>query len=313
MVRGSSVVGLTFDASVAWPVYNWMGVAKAALEGDRPLPGARPGAGGVRVNLVAAGPVPTTAAKAIPGFEEIEGGWAARAPLGWDVADAGPTARRCLSDWFPATTAEVPSWTAACTRWAVAPATALLRGRWRLTPAYGGVTYAPVGLERRCADVVPAPTVPAGVAHDHPGRDGRGGASRGASRRPSPAAASWSSPGPRSTSCWPGGSRTGSPTGRPVGAMAAFPAQPLVERVLTRYLRPGGRAPGTAYTPVAGDLRPTAPRSGAHRAGGVRRGVARQRGARRARRRRLFLEKIHDGARGRRLRCDARRGRARAG
>ena len=110
MVRGSSVVGLTFDASVAWPVYDWMGVAKAALEATARYLARDLGPAGVRVNLVAAGPVRTTAAKAIPGFETIEGGWGARAPLGWDVGDAGPTARAVvalLSDWFPATTAEI--------------------------------------------------------------------------------------------------------------------------------------------------------------------------------------------------------------
>ena len=110
MVRGSSVVGLTFDASVAWPVYDWMGVAKSALESTARYLARDLGPDGIRVNLVAAGPVRTTAAKAIPGFESIEGGWSARAPLGWDVGDAGPTARAVvalLSDWFPATTAEI--------------------------------------------------------------------------------------------------------------------------------------------------------------------------------------------------------------
>lgn len=110
MGRGSSLVGLTFDASVAWPVYDWMGVAKAALEATARYLARDLGPAGIRVNLVAAGPVRTTAAKAIPSFEAIEGGWAARAPLGWDVADADPTARAVLallSDWFPATTAEI--------------------------------------------------------------------------------------------------------------------------------------------------------------------------------------------------------------
>ncbi|WP_149204974.1 enoyl-ACP reductase FabI [Actinotalea subterranea] len=110
MGRGSSVVGLTFDARYAWPVYDWMGVAKAALEATSRYLARDLGPEGIRVNLVAAGPVRTTAAKAIPGFEAIEGGWGARAPLGWDVADAEPTARAVaalLSDWFPATTGEV--------------------------------------------------------------------------------------------------------------------------------------------------------------------------------------------------------------
>ena len=110
MGGGGSLVGLTFDAQVAWPVYDWMGVAKAALESSARYLARDLGPHGIRVNLVAAGPVRTTAAKAIPGFDAIEGGWDARAPLGWDVADAGPTARAVvalLSDWFPATTAEI--------------------------------------------------------------------------------------------------------------------------------------------------------------------------------------------------------------
>jgi enoyl-[acyl-carrier protein] reductase I len=109
MVRGSSVVGLTFDATVAWPVYDWMGVAKAALESTSRYLARDLGPHGIRCNLVAAGPIRSTAAKAIPGFEAIEGGWDARAPLGWDVGDAGPTARAVvalMSDWFPATTGE---------------------------------------------------------------------------------------------------------------------------------------------------------------------------------------------------------------
>ncbi len=110
MSRGSSVVGLTFDASVAWPVYDWMGVAKAALESTARYLARDLGLDGIRVNLVAAGPIRTTAAKSIPGFEQIEGDWDRRAPLGWDVGDAEPTARAVvalLSDWFPATTAEI--------------------------------------------------------------------------------------------------------------------------------------------------------------------------------------------------------------
>jgi meromycolic acid enoyl-[acyl-carrier-protein] reductase len=110
MVPGSSVVGLTFDATVAWPVYDWMGVAKAALESTSRYLARDLGPEGIRVNLVAAGPIRSTAAKSIPGFESIEGGWDGRAPLGWDVGDADPTARAVvalLSDWFPATTGEI--------------------------------------------------------------------------------------------------------------------------------------------------------------------------------------------------------------
>ncbi|WP_147917704.1 enoyl-ACP reductase FabI [Ruania zhangjianzhongii] len=108
--RGSSVVGLTFDAQYAWPVYDWMGVAKAAFESTARYLARDLGPEGIRVNLVSAGPLRTTAAKSIPGFEEMEGGWPDRAPLGWDVSDTEPTARTIvalLSDWLPATTAEI--------------------------------------------------------------------------------------------------------------------------------------------------------------------------------------------------------------
>ncbi len=108
--RGSSIVGLTFDARFAWPVYDWMGVAKAAFESTSRYLARDLGPEGIRVNLVSAGPVRTTAAKSIPGFEAMEGGWPERAPLGWDVTDPEPTARAVaalLSDWFPATTGEI--------------------------------------------------------------------------------------------------------------------------------------------------------------------------------------------------------------
>lgn len=107
---GSSIVGLTFDASFAWPVYDWMGVAKAAFESTARYLARDLGGEGVRVNLVSAGPIRTTAAKSIPGFETMESGWSDRAPLGWDVSDPVPTAKAVaalLSDWFPATTAEI--------------------------------------------------------------------------------------------------------------------------------------------------------------------------------------------------------------
>ena len=110
MSAGGSVVGFDFDARVAWPGYDWMGVAKAGLEScarylARDLGGQR-----IRVNLVASGPVRTMAAKSIPGFEKFEPLWAERAPLGWEITDAGPAAQACvalLSDWFPATTGEI--------------------------------------------------------------------------------------------------------------------------------------------------------------------------------------------------------------
>ena len=107
---GGSIVGLTFDASFAWPVYDWMGVAKAAFESTSRYLARDLGPEGIRVNLVSAGPIRTTAAKSIPGFEKMEGGWPERAPLGWDQTDPEPTARAVaalLSDWFPATTGEI--------------------------------------------------------------------------------------------------------------------------------------------------------------------------------------------------------------
>lgn len=110
MGAGSSLVGLTFDAQFAWPVYDWMGVAKAALESTARYLARDLGPEGIRVNLVSAGPVRTTAAKSIPGFETMESAWSGRAPLGWDVTDPEPTARAVAalcSDWFPATTGEI--------------------------------------------------------------------------------------------------------------------------------------------------------------------------------------------------------------
>ncbi|MCB0958806.1 MAG: enoyl-ACP reductase FabI [Acidimicrobiales bacterium] len=107
---GASLVGLDFDASVAWPAYDWMGVAKAALESAARYLARDLGDDNVRVNLVAAGPLRTVAARSIPGFAEIEAVWGSRAPLGWDVDDAEPVARAVvalLSDWFPATTGEI--------------------------------------------------------------------------------------------------------------------------------------------------------------------------------------------------------------
>jgi enoyl-[acyl-carrier protein] reductase I len=106
----ASVVGLDFDATVAWPKYDWMGVAKAAFESTSRYLARDLGPRGVRVNLVAAGPIATMAAKSIPGFTDFENVWATRAPIGWDIADPVPAAQGCvalLSDWFPATTGEI--------------------------------------------------------------------------------------------------------------------------------------------------------------------------------------------------------------
>ncbi|HUD80763.1 MAG TPA: enoyl-ACP reductase FabI [Streptosporangiaceae bacterium] len=110
MRRGGAIVGMDFDATVAWPAYDWMGVAKAALESTARYLARDLGPQGIRVNLMSAGPVRTMAAKSIPGFDQFEDVWAGRAPLGWDLSNAEPAARGCvalLSDWFPATTGEI--------------------------------------------------------------------------------------------------------------------------------------------------------------------------------------------------------------
>jgi enoyl ACP reductase len=107
LAPGASVVGMDFDARVVWPAYNWMGVAKAALESVNRYLARELGPHGVRVNLVAAGPIKSMAARSIPGFESIEGAWGDRAPLGWDTEDPTAVARSVcalLSDWLPATT-----------------------------------------------------------------------------------------------------------------------------------------------------------------------------------------------------------------
>jgi enoyl-[acyl-carrier protein] reductase I len=106
----ASIVGLDFDASRAWPSYDWMGVAKAGLEAATRYLARDLGPHGVRVNLVAAGPLRTMAARSIPGFDGLADTWRARAPLGWDTTDAGPAARTIvalLSDLLPATTGSI--------------------------------------------------------------------------------------------------------------------------------------------------------------------------------------------------------------
>ena len=110
MGPGSSIVGLDFDNTVAWPAYNWMGVAKSALESVNRYLARQVGPLGVRCNLVAAGPIRTMAAKSIPAFAQFEEVWSERAPLGWDIRDSTAVARACvalMSDWFPATTGEI--------------------------------------------------------------------------------------------------------------------------------------------------------------------------------------------------------------
>ncbi len=107
MTAGGSIVGLDFDARQAWPAYDWMGVAKAALESTSRYLARDLGPAGIRVNLVSAGPIRTIAAKSIPGFGALENAWTDRAPLGWDTSDPTPVARAVvalLSDLFPATT-----------------------------------------------------------------------------------------------------------------------------------------------------------------------------------------------------------------
>jgi len=110
MSNGGSLVGLTFDGRFAWPVYDWMGVAKSAYEAISRYLARDLGPQGIRCNLVSAGPLKTTAAKHIPGFDQMESKWSERSPLGWDSEDTEPAAKAVtalLSDWFPATTGEM--------------------------------------------------------------------------------------------------------------------------------------------------------------------------------------------------------------
>lgn len=110
MGEGGSIVGLDFDATVAWPSYDWMGVAKAGLEATARYLARDLGPHGIRVNLVSAGPLETVAAGGIPGFERLSSAWSRQAPLGWDVKDALPVAQTIcflLSDWSRAISAEI--------------------------------------------------------------------------------------------------------------------------------------------------------------------------------------------------------------
>jgi meromycolic acid enoyl-[acyl-carrier protein] reductase len=110
MESGASVVGLDFDASLAWPIYDWMGVAKAALESVSRYLARDLGAQGIRVNLVSAGPLGTVAARGIPGFEQLADLWRAQAPLGWDIEDPAPVASTIcflLSDCARAISGEI--------------------------------------------------------------------------------------------------------------------------------------------------------------------------------------------------------------
>ena len=110
MSQGSSLVGMDFDATVAWPIYDWMGVAKAALESVSRYLARDLGPEGIRVNLVSAGPLGTVAAQGIPGFEQLADLWRRQAPLGWDVSDPVPVARAIcwlLSDYSHGISGEI--------------------------------------------------------------------------------------------------------------------------------------------------------------------------------------------------------------
>lgn len=108
---GGAVVGMDFDATVAWPAYDWMGVAKAALESLTRYLARDLGSQNIRVNLISAGPVRSVAARSIPGFAGFEEAWGARAPLGWDLSDpegiVGKACAALLSEYFPKTTGEI--------------------------------------------------------------------------------------------------------------------------------------------------------------------------------------------------------------
>ncbi len=111
MTGGGSIVALDFDNRVAWPIYDWMGVCKAALEATVRYLARDLGPKGIRVNSLAAGPLATVAAKGIPGFKALEQGWGRQAPLGWNARDSHDTVARTacalLSDWMPSTTGEL--------------------------------------------------------------------------------------------------------------------------------------------------------------------------------------------------------------
>jgi meromycolic acid enoyl-[acyl-carrier-protein] reductase len=108
--KGGAIVSMDFDASLAWPIYDWMGVSKAGLESINRYLARYLGAHSIRVNCLSAGPLRTMAAKAIPGFDTLASSWSKRAPLGWDVADPEPVGRVIsflLSDWSTGITGEI--------------------------------------------------------------------------------------------------------------------------------------------------------------------------------------------------------------
>jgi enoyl-[acyl-carrier protein] reductase I len=107
---GASVVSLTFDGRLAWPIYDWMGVAKAGLEATTRYLARDLGEHNIRVNTVSAGPIRTMAGKSIPGFDAIAGAWSKRSPLAWSLTDTTPVGQMCcilLSDWASMTTGEM--------------------------------------------------------------------------------------------------------------------------------------------------------------------------------------------------------------
>lgn len=119
MNEGGSIVGMDFDPRTSMPYYNWMGVAKAALESVNRYVAREVGAAKkIRSNLVAAGPIKTLAAKAIAGtatgdatkMNQLNEYWSGSAPIGWDVDNPTVVAKSIvalLSDWLPGTTGSI--------------------------------------------------------------------------------------------------------------------------------------------------------------------------------------------------------------
>lgn len=110
MKDGGALVAMDFDNTQAWPAYDWMGVAKSALQSVTRYLARDLGPHGIRANAVSAGPLATVAAKSIPGFSAFDKVWAARSPLPWDASNPDPVARMVcvlLSDWAPMTSGEI--------------------------------------------------------------------------------------------------------------------------------------------------------------------------------------------------------------
>ncbi|MDR1265637.1 MAG: enoyl-ACP reductase FabI [Propionibacteriaceae bacterium] len=110
MTAGSALVGMSFQANVSWPSYDWMGVSKATLEAVSRYLARYLGPQGIRSNIISAGPVNTLSKRSIPLLQDQDRMWQLRAPLFWDADDATPVAKAAcalLSDFFPATTGEI--------------------------------------------------------------------------------------------------------------------------------------------------------------------------------------------------------------